>query len=167
MSPRRWPRFSQRWRLSRHSSTKNSSSKGGRAPSRCAARRGLRFSRAAVFWLRLVFRTRRLPAPRKSQSSASLGLLALRDSRLHQFLNQRCRQCLASWKLDSPFRCRISRKLILKLFDHRCRREQAAVLCKRREPHQHFLRLEGRNLVADYLHSFRWHRRPNYRAHLL
>src|ERR1700731_2443489 len=41
------------------------------------------------------------------------------------------------------------------------------MLRKPRVPHQHLLRPERRNLVADYLHSFPRHRRPNHRAHLL
>src|SRR3979490_1691099 len=85
----------------------------------------------------------------KFQRSATLSLLALRDARLQQFLNQRSRQRFVQWELYGPFRYPIPRKFVLKIFDHRRGREQAAVLRKRRIPHQHFLRLERRNLVAD------------------
>src|ERR1700722_7948107 len=107
------------------------------------------------------------PTTRGNHAPPRGALSNLRHSRLHHFLNQCRRQRLVRRKLYSPLRHRKSRKLISKLLNHRRGREQAAMLRKPRVPHQHLLRLERRNLVTDYLHSFRSHRRPNHRAHLL
>src|SRR5438105_9451440 len=99
-------------------------------------------------------------------SSAAPLALALCRPCLHQFLDKSRRHRLIVSKLDRPFRSGEVLKLLLKSFDDRCCRKQAAVLRKSAEPYQHPLVLERRNPIADGLGSLRWHSTPNRCTHL-
>jgi hypothetical protein len=65
----------------------------------------------------------------QSANLASLILLALRDPRLHQFLNQCPRQSFVHGELDRALRYLQSRQLVLEFFDHRRGREQELQCC--------------------------------------
>src|SRR5207248_1860558 len=58
---------------------------------------------------------RRFAAPQ----SAPFLAFVLRDPRLHQFLDECCRQWLVAGELDGAFGCREALKFVLELFNNR------------------------------------------------
>src|ERR1700722_4016479 len=96
--------------------------------------------------------------------SASFLAVDPPNPRLHQLLNKCSRQRLVDKELDGPFGRREGLKLVLKLFDHRGRRKQTAMVRKRREPHQYSFVPNRWDLIADGLSGLGRHSGPNRRA---
>ena len=103
---------------------------------------------------------------RATRSAPFLAFL-LRDPRLHQFLDKCNRQRLVQREMDGPFGGGETLKFFLKRFDNCGSGEQASVVRKRSEPHQHSVVTERRNPIADGLGSLGWHSGPNRGADLV
>src|SRR5208337_5377592 len=100
------------------------------------------------------------------RSTAPFLVLDLRDPRLHQPPNKSNRQWLVRGEANGPFGSGEALKLIPEHPEDRGGWEQAAVVRKRGEPHQHPLVPKRGNSIADDFSGFRWGCGPDGRADL-
>jgi hypothetical protein len=91
----------------------------------------------------------------------------LRDSRLHQFPDERRRHWLVGGEVNGSFGDGVGRKILLEGCDDTAGWEQTAVIRKRGVPDEHFPVLEGWDPIADDLGRFRRHSGPNGSANLV